>query len=349
MSTAALDGSPDRENGWIRSSGFDLVLLAGSPLVGLAIIGPHFASLGAVTSILGLTLAFAHYLATFAFFCWDENGDRHRRRWLAFFGGPALIIVAYSSIVGLRVPWIMQTVLFFWTVVHVSRQSCGILSIYRHRLGIRDAREKRATNAAVMCANLWLCLWNINSHDEVFALFRWLHPELPRVIFAVVGASAALTCGWLVLMLVRRARAGSLALPEILFLLASFAIFHPFTWLRSSSQATFAMLVPHYVQYLSLMWLVHQRRFGDAPSSGSARQRGLEWLVRRPWRAAIVLGGVGCFLVLMRFRLVAIQREEVFENFYLCLAFIHYYLDGLFWAFRDAHVRKTMGPLLLSV
>ena len=39
---------------------------------------------------------------------------------------------------------------------------------------------------------------------------------------------------------------------------------------------------------------------------------------------------------------------EVFEAAYLLLAFVHFYLDGLFWAFRDPHVRRSLGPYLMQ-
>ena len=36
-----------------------------------------------------------------------------------------------------------------------------------------------------------------------------------------------------------------------------------------------------------------------------------------------------------------------FEACYLLLAFLYFYADGLFWAFRDPHVRRSLGPYLL--
>jgi hypothetical protein len=37
-----------------------------------------------------------------------------------------------------------------------------------------------------------------------------------------------------------------------------------------------------------------------------------------------------------------------FESFYLLVAFLHYYLDGLIWSFRRPHVRQTILPFLLG-
>ena len=45
--------------------------------------------------------------------------------------------------------------------------------------------------------------------------------------------------------------------------------------------------------------------------------------------------------------LARVGHVEVFEAAYLLLAFVHFYLDGLIWAFKDPHVRSTIGPPLL--
>ena len=37
-----------------------------------------------------------------------------------------------------------------------------------------------------------------------------------------------------------------------------------------------------------------------------------------------------------------------FETTYLCIAFVHFYLDGLIWSFRRPHVRQTILPFLLG-
>jgi hypothetical protein len=39
---------------------------------------------------------------------------------------------------------------------------------------------------------------------------------------------------------------------------------------------------------------------------------------------------------------------QVFDALFLLLAFVHFYVDGLFWAFRDPHVRRSIGPYLVE-
>src|SRR5206468_3377909 len=40
-----------------------------------------------------------------------------------------------------------------------------------------------------------------------------------------------------------------------------------------SAMATFAMLLPHYIQYMGIVWLLHRRKFGnEAPAPASTPQ-----------------------------------------------------------------------------
>src|SRR5207244_4659189 len=123
--------------------------------------------------------------------------------------------------------------------------------------------------------------------------------------------------------------------------------FHPYLWLHDSEFATFAMLLPHYVQYLGLVWLLHRRKFRK--SGGSPIQRGLQKLSSNLSLLGSTLLGVGLvFWSTLRWS-VWNGHAVVWESMYLLIAFEHYYLDGLIWAFKQPHVRRTLGPYLLTV
>ena len=329
---------------WIESAAFDLPFFILAPLVTLPIAAASLAGVH-VIPVLGFVLAFAHYLSTFAFFLWDENRERHRARWLAFFGGPALIAAVFFWLVAFRVPLAIQFVIFFWNVFHVSRQSSGILSLYRHRAGVYDPRQKGVANAAVLAANLWFALWNVETHQEVFRVFNALDPRMTRALWLAAGAVAVLLTARLAAALVRRAQEGSApGAAELLIVGTAFALFHPYLWLPDSGGATFAMLLPHYLQYLGMVWLLHRRKFRQ--DAGSLPQR----LLARVSASTLLLAGLLALLTLtvlaVKLTLGRAGYAEHFESFYLLLALVHFYLDGLFWAFRDPHVRRTMAPYL---
>jgi hypothetical protein len=336
---------PARAGPWIQSPAFDGALFILAPLLTLPLV------LGAlyvhnVFALVGFVLAFAHYLSSFAFYAWDENRPRHRQRWAAFYAGPLLIAATFCLLISYGVPLLIQFVLFFWNAVHVARQSCGILSLYRHGAAVADPRHKQAANGAILSANLWFCLWNIETHAEVRPILTAISPRLPLALWLGFGALAVAALARAVASFRERAAEGRPAGgPELGLFAASLALFHPYLWVPDSARATFAMLLPHYVQYLALVWLLHRRKFREA--TGSPAQALLGRLSGGSLPLLAALAGVGLGFFVLKELMASVGQVALFESAYLLLAFVHFYVDGLFWAFRDPHVRNSIGPYLV--
>ena len=60
------------------------------------------------------------------------------------------------------------------------------------------------------------------------------------------------------------------------------------------------------------------------------------------------LAGTGLGFFVVKELLTRAGHLTLFEAFYLLVAFLHFYVDGLFWAFRDPHVRASIGPYLVT-
>jgi hypothetical protein len=331
------------EAGWIHSPLFDFFLLIAAPLATLPIFVGIYLRIPilAIGGVLGL--AFVHYASTLSFFFWKENQVYYRSRWLAFAVGPILLAVAYWMMVGFEVPYIMQVVLFVWNTWHVSRQNCGILSLYRSRAGVSDQTQKNAANNAIIAVSFFLAFWNINTHEEMMGFFGWFSKDLAWVIKIPLGIVAAYYLGRLGVALYRRN--STVGLPEGLFLAASLGFFYPYLFIKDSGYATMAMLLPHYVQYLTLVWLLHRRKFGGA-SEGAPLP-----LLKMSGNLHILIPACvafAAFVYLARNFTVSAGHEPYFEMTYLFVAFQHFYFDGLIWSFRQQHVRKTMLPFLVK-
>ena len=331
---------------WVQSPAFDLAFFILAPLVALPIIGASLRGIGTAT-LLAFVLAFSHYMSTFTFFFWDENRPRHRARRLAFVGGPVVIVVVFWGLVAFRVPLVIQFLLFFWNTYHVALQSCGIASIYRHRAGVADPRQKGVVNAAIISANVWFALWNIETHQEVLPVLAALSPLLPGALKAVGGAVTLVFLVRLAKALQRRAAEGRGPTgPELGAVVTGVALFHPYLWVRTSEAATFAMLIPHYIQYLGIVWLLHRRKFREP--QGSRGQIVLQHLSANTPTLVLALVAVGLGFLGAKHLFGRIGQAQNFEALYLLLAFVHFYLDGIFWAFKDPHVRRSIGPYLTS-
>lgn len=333
-------------SGWIVSPAFDLFLFILAPLLTLPILAGYYLGYRTFAIAGTMTLAFAHYCSSFVFYFWDENKAYHRERWLAFFAGPFILAGIYSLLVLTGVPYIIASVLFFWNTFHVARQNCGILSIYRHRAGISDMMQKSAANRAIIASSLFLALWNIETHQEVASLFGLTHLNWALVLRLIAGAVAVVAVADLGRLLWRRWVQGEAPhLPEALFLAASVGFFIPYVILHTSEMATVAMLLPHYLQYMAIVWLVHRRKFGNSGSgAGVALQklsRSLVWLI-----PVLLLTG-GSFALVLEL-MTRVGRQSVALTLFVLIAFEHFYLDGLIWSFKQAHVRRTIAPALLT-
>ena len=337
-----IASATSRKN-WIESPFFDNIFFTLSPLATFPLIAlTLFADQR--FAIFFFFLAFPHYMSTLSFFFWDEYKPRHRARWLAFFGGPVLIAVTFGVLVFLQLPKIISVTLFLWNTFHVSRQSCGILSIYRHRAGVSDAKHRDITNFAIISTCLWLSFWNIQTHDAFDPLYR-LSADYPSYVRLGLGAIAAVGLTRLAMSLWARVRDGNAPrLPETMFLITSIVLFTPFLFVQSSIQATSFMLLPHYLQYLGIVWLINRRRF-RAPE-GSSGQRALQKVSANSVLLLSVLIGIGVATIASKIFLEKFSHPLMFESLYLLLALEHFYLDGLIWAFRDPTVRKSLGPYL---
>jgi len=329
---------------WIESPRFDLAFPALAPLLKAPIIAAGLLDVPYLP-LLGFLLGFAHYFSTLSFFLWDENRPYHRARWAAFYGGPVLIVLVYTTVWASGIPYAIELVVFFWTVFHVSRQSSGLVSLYRQRSGVNSPAERRTAGAAILSMGLWLSLWNIDTHPGVMPLFDLVAPGFATFLWLVAGATALVWVGRLLVQLSRRPGILSpRSRPELLMLFTSLTLFHPFLWVPTSAGATFVMLLPHYLQYLAIVWLLHRRKFPRREGSGI--QRALIYVSGSTPRLVATLAAVTLAVTAAKILGHRMGDEAPFEFFYLLVALLHYYADGLVWAFRDPHVRQSMGPYL---
>ncbi len=345
VATAEAGNRPAAQSLWIESSRFDLLFFILSPLVALPILilspQPSLLSLA-----FGCVLGIPHYLSTLTFFFWDETRAQHRADWALFFGGPVLIVAALWVAAALHVAAVIQVVIFVWNAFHVARQSCGIQSIYRHRAGVKDPAIKSIVNAAIISTSVTLAFWNTPGHPGLHHFMVRLSPHLPQAVWLVAITIAAVSLVRLARSLFQRFRSSAPPrMPELAFLATSLLLFHPYLWIHDSNQATLGMLLGHFIQYLAIVWLVHRRKF-----SRLGAQVSHQWLAKLSTTLPlllIVLFGIGVTSFAFRiFPPVGVQ--SAYSVGLLSLVLVHFYLDGLFWAFKRPEVRGSLGPYVMS-
>lgn len=343
VSTVAVR-SVSKARGWIESPVYDVALFALSPLAGLLLIlVDQLSRWGHAAGELAIYfIGIPHYLSTFTFYLGDQNRDHYRLRWAAFFLGPLVIFAAVLGLRALAVQGVVQSAIFVWNVYHVSLQSAGILSLYR-RLNGGEQKEKRWAHLTILSVNATMAFWFLRNFPPLYGLLLRVHPWTPMVLrYACLATVLVAGIGYF-LHLRRRPR--PLRVPEQVFLISSLLLFHPYLWVEDYLLATIAMLMGHFIQYLGIVWLLNRRKYGQQTSGSVAQQ----WLIRLSSRPRLLLGSL---LVLGAFFLF-IDRGSRIVGMYMSyvivwnsLVLIHFYVDGLVWAFKDSFVRKTVGPYL---
>ena len=342
---ATTDRASIRARQWIQSPGYDLAIFILSPLLGFYIflLAPTGPSL--VVSIIGSFLGIPHYLSTWSFYLWDANHEHHKTHWMTFVAGPIAIGAAIAGLM-LAGYWdVLKFVLFFWNSFHVARQSCGLLSIYRHKAGVNGAVDKHVANTAIMTAAMFCTVWSVHLNKPVFQYIErvspWFYGALRNGLLIATVATVLVLAVWLHLR-IRRGAAPSFA--ETAFLVTSLVLFVPYLYAQDWNRAMFGILVGHFIQYLGIVWLVHRRKLTREPG-GSVGQQALGFIAARlPLLAlAAIVVGLGFWGAPRVFATVGLPYL-LWEGFGIAVIAWHFYLDAFFWAFKSPHVRKTLGP-----
>ncbi len=337
----ALIRSQDKR-GWIESPLFDLGLFTLSPLAGLLVILPVLASPKGLRVFIAATylIAIPHYVSSFSFYLGDENLAYYRTRRLAFFVGPVLIFIGVMALRLTTMDAIVQSALYVWNVFHVSMQSAGILALYR-RLHGGSLSEGRFARLALLGVNGTLAFLHIDRFPPIYR-------NLLRIHFPVWAIGAAFLSVAVVGLVFYgkslRRRAKPMRAPELTFLVSSLLLFHPYLWVRDLDLATFGMLMGHFLQYLGIVWLLNRRKY--AASQGSEHQRLLSSISTRTPLLLLALVSVGLVFYVAQKSSAWLGVPISYVILWNSLALVHFYLDGLIWAFKNPFVRKSIGPYL---
>jgi hypothetical protein len=330
------------KRGWIQSPLFDLGLFTLSPLAGLFVILPVLVSPKGLHVFIAATylIAIPHYVSSFSFYLGDENLAYYRTRRLAFFAGPVLILIIVMALRLSKIDAAVQSTLYVWNVFHVSMQSAGILSLYR-RLNGGLLSESRFARASILGVNGSLAFFHIDRFPPIYQNLLRIH--LPVWTIHATFFSVAIV-GLVFYLDSLRRRANRIRTPELTFLVSSLLLFQPYLWVRDLNLATFGMLIGHFLQYLGIVWLLNRRKYPVV--EGSGHQRLLSSISTKTPLLLLTLVFVGLVFYLAQKSSDWLGVPISYVILWNSLALVHFYLDGLIWAFKDPFVRKSIGPYL---
>jgi hypothetical protein len=347
--TAVASGHP---TAWIAHGAYDGVFFVGSLgfaalLTAIALAWPALAM--PATIVGGVLLANTHNLLTGFFFMDAENLAYYRRHPHYYFTVPVGLLL-FSMATFVWWPELAFTLHFVFTTWHVVRQSVGIQKLYLGKTRASDF-DRRLDAGLIYAAVVVLHLFAIWKFRPLWAT-KALAPE------AVYTAGTALTTGVVLLLafilcarvwwLARHAR--GLASPRVGFGLTSILMYTPYLAIDSYQVAFMAGILPHYVQYHGIFWLVGRNkyvgnpRYAGTPLGTLARHLPL-WVFGVGVAAALMaLFRAPYFLAESAPTLLARYPWQIYLalGFFYGLGWMHFYLDGLLFRFRYPEVRAAI-------
>jgi hypothetical protein len=332
--------------GWIASPRYDLGLLTLPLVLGLlmclvARAVPEYQT----ALVFGTFFLFGmpHYLTSYTFYLDDANRAYYRTRKAAFYIGPVVVVGLLTASLALHLYDLVATAVVLWNVYHVSRQSHGILSIYRHLGGGDHQRERTVANLALLGLNGGVYAVVVHRHPSAVRFLTWLPSWAPHAIAALVLGTGVVALGILLRRMARRPIRP--ALPEAAFLAASILLFVPFLMVEDLTLAVAAMLTGHYIQYLGLVWLLNRRKYAEP--TGSWSQRGLVWLSQNLVALFVVFLLIAGGAALFHWTALGRGAFGLIAWAFNVVVLLHFYVDGLCWALRNPAIRRSIAPFLM--
>jgi hypothetical protein len=344
---------PSRTSGgWIANASYDSAFFIGSiarcaVLVAGALARPALAI--PATVVAGVLFANTHNLLTGFFFLDAENLAYYRRFPHYYFTAP-LVLLGASMAIFVWWPVLAFTLHFFFTTWHVVRQSVGIQKLYLGK--VKAADFDRNLDAGLIYAAVFGL--------HVFAIWKFRPLWATKAIApdAVNLAGTGLTAGFIallaavmlsrVLWLARRER--RIAWQRLGFGLTSIAMYTPYLVINQYQVAFMAGILPHYMQYHGIFWLVGQNKYAGNPQyEGTVLGRLARDL--RVWVALVVVAAV--VMAIFRAPYFLAETDPVLGmqyawqinlavGFFYGLGWMHFYLDGLLFRFRYPEVRAAI-------
>ena len=307
-------------------------------------------------------LAEAHFGSTWSFYLDAENRAFFRRSPLVFYWVPLAILIAslvLARFLGMATLLLLVAPL---SAFHITRQSIGVVGIYRTRADDFSRVGRRLEEVSIYCGTVcFMGLAFARSLAERFAGSSFLEGTSGRIIHSMVGplgwlayAAAVIGAVCAVAAIVRQAllyvdRGQPISLVRWIVFFYSVFLFAPYVVCARFDDAVAMGVGMHYLQYLGLVWMINRNKYGGASTDASwtgelLRATGSSWQAR-----VLVLGGYGLLMLVLRQGGLDLSRAETGSWLYVfpvALNTIHFHVDRYLWRFSDPYIRTAVLPYL---
>lgn len=321
-----------------------------------------------------LLLAYAHQAPTFLFYLDRKNFALYSSRYGTYFVIPALLLIGGVglSVAGEAGFLLVFLVMALWQVWHTIRQNIGIATLYHRRnpeAGLETIGKERLliySSSILFCVIAGVRIYSAEIFPDRHPVHAFLASYGPALNIGAVLAAGGALAAYGVWLRVTGRLPGKVSPQSFLFLTTAVATFCPLLFIPARPTPDEILLVQnmclaaHYFQYLGLTWMLNRNKYAlgmpERPPDPGLRTPLLSLLARRASLMALGILLYGVVFTILRATVAnappGVEKALLTRGSYGLLygiAWIHFYLDGLFWTFKIPHVRETIAPFLAYV
>ncbi len=328
------------QNIWIKSILPDCVFLIGSGFIGLLFgyIAPRLGIAMTGSFVIYFFLGLTHFGATWFFYVDATNRNYFKARSWIFYYIPLLLILLPVALAVSKLSVLILAITYWFSGYHVTKQSVGVTSLYRSRLGIFDAKDRKIDMSVIMSAS-FLALFGRNFLYKDFGYEFIVTMPYGKIFIGVLGMVFIYSfIRWMIVMIQRFRNHGLMALPLFLFTIVSIVLFTPFLYVKDFQVAFMSNLLGHYTQYLVLTWSINRNKYGPK-NKEQATVPILSYLSRSfpLYFMALIIYAAVVFLAGQISVLLPVVG----------LTWAHFYVDGYLFKFKDPNMRKMILPYIV--
>lgn len=338
---------------WVVSPRFDLGFFILPFVLGLAYFGlvtqfPAFAF--PLTVIVWILFAQTHFGSTWFMYADKKNRAYYKEHPFIYYVFPALIFLLALFIGKLSLS-LLLAIVSVASLYHVSRQSIGILQIYRAKNKEFDPLERRVELLTIFG---W-ALFSAGFGSAQLPGFEQLMTLFGAVIEPVLAILLGLTLGGTLFILLKAVERETNSFPKTAFLAGSFLTYTPYLYatpLMLKTQvfeiATLTGLIAHYMQYMGLVWLINRNKYRAGTEYAEANPF-LRKVSARISTIFTLIAGYGTLMALLYWGApvyIGASATTIGPSIVCGLMLIHFYIDSYIWRFKNPFIKETVGPFI---
>lgn len=340
---------PGARWGWLRNPAFDLLLVPGTLLLGLAagavVIAEPKLFYPVLLADLWL-LGYHHVISTYTRLCFDAASFRQHRLLIAALGPSMLALTAaITAVAGI---WLIASVYLYWQWFHYARQSWGVAQVYRRKAGDSSVTDgDLLSRVAFSLMPLWGILHRSWQAPPKFIGIDIHTVPVPGLLVDIVGVAAVATLALWAARRIAELWAGRAPLALTAYQISHYLVFYiAYIAIPDITIGWLVVNVWHNSQYILFVWLFNSNRFAKGID---AQARFLSWISqpRRWWiyglvclaLTTILYRGINGMIYLVAPELIVTVTVVIYQ----AINFHHYVVDSVIWKVRRKPLQDVLG------